>query len=545
MKSPRTALLLGLLAIVLNALDGTNVVHAGKRVLSRNSVRADLLDGGTLGKSLRKMNLVGTAAPDFNWTWGLKDRSPRLEVLFGDQPGIPDAFLVGEQLLAGSPSLLAVSLAIAPEHLVDPNRGILAHTEVRLEMPGSVALFRGQELLMHTRCGISLHGHAFKYERGWASFKVFLRDELGLAQLPQGVIQNPLSQPVDRFLVRGASITSSNLSFQVANRIGSPAPGMELCRLILNGEDQGFMSLTEHLTRRSMSRCLGHDDFDFYRARGTHTVRDTKVGDDLEDWARELTPSEFTTPIVGDRIDLDNLARHLFVIMWCGVDDWAQGARVRDRRVDHPLWSWVHWDMDRAFNRSYPGQIIRPWQKAGMDLVLGVREVEQEGDRPRTFIDQQHSLRALLFKGLIANDKAFRDLFLRIAATSMNHLITEEWMEPLILELGEGLEGKERGRAIGPARSFMKHRSQWMRDDICALMGSGSPVRIRLRVPTGIQLEVDGYPVGPRYIGWYFPGQMVRLTSAEPIGWVVDGVRFRGTTIEVEAQGDMLIFARP
>jgi hypothetical protein len=118
-------------------------------------------------------------------------------------------------------------------------------------------------------------------------------------------------------------------------------------------------------------------------------------------------------------------------------------------------------------------------------------------------------------------------------------------MEPLILELGEGLEGKERGRAIGPARSFMKHRSQWMRDDICALMGFGSPVRIRLRVPTGIQLEVDGYPVGPRYIGWYFPGQMVRLTSAGPIGWVVDGVRFRGTTIEVEAQGDMLIFVRP
>jgi len=545
MKSPRTALLLGLLAIVLNALDGTSVVHAGKRVLSRSSVRADLLDGGTLGKSLRKMNLVGTAAPDFEWAWGLKNRDPRLEVLSGDQPSIPEALLVGEQLLAGSTSMLAVSLAIAPEHLEDPDSGILANADVRLERPGSVALFRGQELLLHTRCGISLHGHAFKYERGWASFKVFLRDELGLAQLPPGIIQSPLSRPVDRFLVRGASFTSSNLSFEVANRIGSPAPGMELCRLILNGEYQGLMSLTEHLTRRSMGRCLGHDDFDFHRARGAHTVRDAQVGKALEDWARELTPSDFTTPIVGDRIDLDNLARHLFAIMWCGVDDWAQGARVRDRRVDHPRWSWVHWDMDRAFNRSYPGQIIKPWKKAGMDLVLGVREVEQEGDRPRTFIDQQDSLRALLFKGMIANDQAFRDLFLRVAATSMNHLITEEWMEPLILELGEGLEGKERGRAIGPSRSFMKHRSQWMRDDICALMGLGPPVRIRLRAPMGTQLEVDGYQVGPRYTGWYFPGQMVRMTCSESVGWVVDGVSSRGTEVEVEARGDMLIFAQP
>ena len=541
----RTVMMLGVLSASLAILEQTSVVHAGRRVMSSPRVRADVLDGGSLGDSLRKLNLVETVPPGEAWRFGTKSRGAHIELVYGAKPIAIDAVELMPTLAKPAPDELTVSLSIHARDLTDPRLGMLPNPDIKLEKPASLALFRGEELLFQTRCGVGLSGHPQRFQRGWASFRLYLREEYGVEQLPAGVIRDTLAEYTDRLNVRAASITSSNLGFEVANRIGALAPGMERCRLVLNGEDQGLMSLTEHLSRRTISRRLGHDDYDFYRSRADATVRDRREAKAMRRWVNRLGPDDFNTAKVGQVIDLDNLARHLFGIMWCGVDDWAQGARLRDRRADHPLWTWVHWDMDRGFQHSYSKQPCLVWQKAGLDLVLGVREVEQKGDRPQTFHSQQTSLRAIVFKGMLANDQEFRDLFLSIAARSMNHLLTREWMEPLIVELGSGLEAVELRDATGAARAYMGQRSKWMMKDICDLMGLGAPVWIRLRGPQGVELTVDGYPVGPKYSGWYFPGQTITVASPEPIVWISDGVKSKGTEVSVEANQDLVIFARP
>lgn len=538
----RNGLLLGIFALFMVILDQSGVVSAGKRILSSSRVPADVLESGTLGRSLLKMNLIEVVGPARQWHYGVKGFGPRLEVVQNRQTAGTDVSFIQPFLQELDPNHLSVSLSFKPGDLRDPERGLLTNLDTHIEKTATLSMFRGSELLFQTGCGVVSQGHPERYERGWASFRVYLREEYGLDRLPNGMITDSLAPFTDRLIVRGNSFICSNLSFQIARRIGSLAPGMVRCRFFLNGVDHGLFSLSEHLSRRTMARALGHDDFDFHRNRGSRTPYDAHQGVALEEWVRSLEAHQFTTEILGKVFDLDNLARHLFTISWCGVDDWAQGARLRDRTGDQPLWSWVHWDMDRAFKPSYVKQSGKVYEKAGLDLILGVREVEQVGDRPDTHRSQQHSIRAVLFKGLIENDAEFRALFLDVAATSMNHLLTRQWLGSRIDALTKGLvHGSMKSRG-GPT-SFMQHRSEWMRGDICELLGLGPAIWCRVHPRGDLSLVVDGHHKMNRYGGWYFPGQTITVEADHPVNWVINGVPSKGTRVEVEVRETLLIVA--
>lgn len=488
-----------------------------RRVMRDSTVPAHALDSGTYGDVLRELDLVTTIQPEVDWRWRGKPRG----LAYTAYPGarsLPDSAALATDSLADG--WTTISLALDEQDFDHPKYGLISNGKSGIERKGSLSYFEGHDRRFSGPCGVRLHGHPERDPRGWSSFRLYLRSRYGPRELPDALLPRALIRPLDRLIIRGESVTSTALSFDIARRVGSIAPDMRPARFVLNGEDQGVYSLTEHLTRRAWESRLGHGDFAFVRSRGTNSSGDQQAGDELSEWAHALGPEDARMDVVGRRVDLDNLSRHLFVIAWCGTNDWAQGAMVLDRTQQEPRWRWIHWDMDRGLRPTSHLSEGPAWSKRALDLLLGELPLEPGRLEHLARSGQNNSVRGVLFKKLLRNDPEYRKAFLRIASDAMNHRLTPEFFEERLRYYASYVDGRR--LTVGILRrvqEFVLNRSPHVREDLQRVLDLDAALPCRVLGPEGSRVLIDGHERTLPYEGWYFPGQDISVDRDAPDGW--------------------------
>ncbi len=518
-----------------------------RRVMRDPTVPERILDSGDYGRIFRGLGLMAKTRPHVDWRWRGKPRSP-VYTIHKDRDSATESAPAAEPFLRDGSHL--VSLAIDEGSMNGEVYGLIPNAEVGAERRAHVSLFDGSQLLFSGQCGVRLHGHPERFEKGWASFRLYFREEYGALSIPETVLPGALVQPIKRLIIRGDSVVSSALSFDVARHVGGIAPAMHPTRFLLNGEDQGMYSYTEHLTRSRWEERLGHSDFSFFRSRGTDTRKDNLTNQALIEWAENLAADEHALKLVSQRVDIDNLSRHLFTIIWCGTDDWAQGAMYLDHTESEPRWRWVHWDMDRSFrptSRVMPGP---SWEKAAMDVVLGELPLMAAFGNAQARKHQSACVRGILFKKLIRGDPSYGTYFLDLATGLMNHRLTPDFFAQRLQYYRGFIDGETLGagglRRIG---EFIANRSEFVRSDLRRVLGVGEPFHCRVDGPEGLRVLIDGYAETLPYAGWYFAGQELSLEAAETgstpgLSWQVAGGAQYPQSCEVRVRGSIVIEAQ-
>ena len=527
-----------------------------REVMHTDSVSAGALKQGPLGEVLRGNGFVHPAFEDrdLHPRWG-KLKSREVYRLSDEVWPVPDSAPLATEFLHDEWPL--ISIAVDERDLKDPKRGIFSNWQQAWERPAHASYFEGRELLGTTRCGIRLHGHSTRMPRmrdeHGASLRLYFRDTYGAESFPQGLIFEGESNPKAHLIVRGESAVSSALSFDIVRRIGGHAPEMRPALFVLNGELQGLYSLSEHLTKRMWSRRLGHNSFAFHRSRSPATPFDINAYEDFREWVQSLQPGEFTWERVSERVDIDALVRHLFPILWCGTDDWAQGAAILDRSEDDPVWRWVNWDMDRSFRPSTAEGQGGVWRKDCFDLILG----ENLPD-PLLYPDlnnerqiQRSEVRGRLFGGLLRDDEEFRRFLVDATTGYMNHELNSAFLrERLSFYRGfEGTPGIGR-RSLETLEKFLRHRSRFFRQEFERVLGLEPSVEIEVTAPEGVDLLIDGRFEPGTYRGHYFPGQVVHIEVATDDEsathrWRIDAQELVAPSLQHEVSGAASISLLP
>ena len=523
-----------------------------REVMQSPSVSAQALEIGELGRILRGQDVVYSTHTHPASRWRLHSRREVLRFNPDRSKPPPSEALAADQLV-GSWPLICVS---ADEgDLYDPDRGILINWSERWERPGHVSCFLGGEHVFSAWCGLRLHGDSTRQPRLWyhrgASIRLHFREEYGTDRFAPETLFGPECEPLQRLIIRGESPFRCPVAFDIVRRIGGDAPAMRLGLFVLNSEKPRIRSFSEQLTRRMWGARLGHQEFHFYRERAPDLAADLAAFEALSAWAEALQPGTVTIESVETRVDVESLTRHLFSIIWCGTDDWAQGAAVLDRAEEKPRWRWVNWDMDRSFRHSEDAVEGPVWKKAALDLILGEQELPPEV-APYRVVErelQTSSVRGRLFKRLLRDDPHYRTFFVDRATGWLNHELGLAFLQERLRHYSTFADPRFADlEEFYCLVHFFRFRSDFVREDLSRTLDLGPPIRCEVTAPEGAVLLVDGRRCESPYEGWYFAGQTIEVAggegSATPVrAWRVNGEARDGAHLKLPVRGEMRVEA--
>ena len=468
----------------------------------------------------------------------------------GPAATLPSTIIMAPEDLAGP--LPVLSIAADDDYLTDPETGIMANmlaTGPAWERLASVSLWEQGELVVGSRVGLRIHGDSSRY-RGAPSFRLHFRPTYGASRLSGGRLLGPNAAPasvVVVHVVRDRGHYANIFVFEIARRLGLPTVAFRPARVFLNAEPRGIYVLTERVMPDGWGLThFGDNEFFMYVYKGETKEPSRDAHTALEEWAQENQPLSMER--AAERIDVANLTRHLFTVMFCFTTDWAQGATMLDRNRADSKWFWMHWDMDQSF---YVRGTVRlePWQQPFFELVTlqGTRdELEAYG----IVTDDRHAsrhrgdIRRLLFTQLLRDPK-YRRYFVRFVTDALNHELTPAFFDNLLaryarLEQSPGVFGRV---DLG---EYLRRRPDFVRAEVASRFNLGLPSVVRVEAPETLALVIDGFPETGSYTGSYFRGQTfsVRLSDGEAsrlLHWLVDGERVDGAELRLAVGGAHVI----
>ena len=462
---------------------------------------------------------------------------------FGGLPeALPSTIIMQLEDLGGT--LPVLSIAADEDHLNDPRTGIMTNmraTGPEWEKLASVSLWENGELVVGSRAGLRIHGDSSRF-RGFPSFRLHFRPTYGASRLSGGRLLGPDAAPASAVVVhvvRYEGHYPNIFVFEIARRLGLPTVAFRPARVYLNGQPRGIYVLTERVMPDGWGRThFGNPDFFMYVYKGETKQRSREAHDALEEWVRENRP--LTMARAAERIDVPNLTRHLFTLMFCFTTDWAQGASMLDRDDPDARWFWMHWDMDQSFHVRGSAQ-LEPWQQPFFDLIL-LREPRDELEQLGIVTDDRHYLRhrddirRTIFSQLL-RDTAYRRYFVRFVTDALNHELTSAFFDGMLarytsLERGPGVYSRV---DLG---EYLRQRPDFVRSEIANRFNLGSPWVVRVEAPESLAMVIDGFPETGPYTGVYYRQQTfsVRLAEDAPrrlSHWVVDGERVDGAQLRL------------
>ena len=484
-------------ALIFFTAGGFILEHSGdfarvRKTIHKGAVPSGLLNYGKLGKLMKQLGLVLAVpnnrarispgeepAPDFNASLFRRKRYEG-EYLFKANPGgyrtIPSSSAVSPKTL--SPGLPVLSVVVQESDLFGKERGIVTNFKNSgklWERLAYVSYFEGGHVIFATAAGIRLHGGSSRGKEGPQSYRLYFRDEYGSDQFKPGVLFSKKCEPITHLVVHNILNWQSRftpvIAFDIARRIGCVVPETKVVRFVLNGRPQGYYYLSEHLNKRQWSPRIGHNNFAFYKFRGTNgrkTVEDHKR---LEKWTASSNV-KMTKEEVGKIVDVGNMSRQLFSWMYCNTIDQVQGVAVLDREVPGSRWYWINWDMDQSFANGYRRVKNIPfWKQPSIELAAGLN-----ANWMKTMV------RPTLFRRLLEEDPEYSIYFVNLVTDLLNHRLTPEYLDalmdsyallppfPIYTEEGQAyiIEKDRLKRDISSFRKYFKHRSYFLRQELQA-----------------------------------------------------------------------------
>lgn len=432
------------------------------------------------------------------------------------------------------PKSARLSIVADDASLNDPVTGLLENPEGRgraWERPAYVSYADpGQRLVWATRAGLRRHGGGSRTSQRKPSWRLNFRNAYGSDATREPALPQLAVAPAALVVRSELPAFPNALAFEVARQNGAVAPASRPVRVSLNGEDQGHYLLVEHVNADGWGRShFGHDDFLMFVYRGgrSNDDRSNEGYSELVEWVTTL-PGPLTMATVSNRVNLDNLLRHLFTFMFSGTTDWAQGAAVRDDTDAGSRWFWVHWDLDQSFRRTRRSAADRP----ALALIAEPRRTNERRD-----------VRARIFNRLRQEDPDFGAHFTALATDLLNHRLGTVFLDSLVEEYGYLLNSRQQSEL----RGHFERRPGMIRAELAEYLDAGPSYHVTIDGPAGLVLDVDGYAEASGYEGRYFSQTPITAGVAEGVSefshWIVNGQRRDGRQLVVDILEDTSIRA--
>ena len=444
---------------------------------------------------------------------------------------LPSTTLVDRREIEKGVPLL--SIAVRKADLYDPSTGLLAKSNLlkrgqAWERPAFASYMNGGKTVFGSGVGLRLHGGITRLYSPNKSFRMYLRPQYGLHDVARDIFFEEGGRPL-RTVVLGNDVRLDrsdrryqfvgSIAFEIADRIGCLVPRTKPVRFFLNGEFQGVYVLSEHLDKHLLTDRYGHDRFVFARCKPAQGKDLVKYGDPREyqqfaTWAR--SDRARTMEEVSRRVDIENLTLWCLSILFCGTTDADQGAALLDQSRADSRWFWINWDMDLSFLSHLLKRVRYPWEFDAFAHVTSSRS---------------GSVRGSILRGLLRTSEPYRAYFRDRFVEVMNHKFTPDFLRDLLdryRALGATF-GVEQPDVFDDIQQFFERRPAVLRQQMKAYAGAGDAFQIAISGPSGVRFEVDGFPVGASYSGWYFEGMDVRVRLVFLDGgafshWRVNGV---------------------
>lgn len=440
-----------------------------------------------------------------------------------------------------------ISITADNADLFHPDNGLIPNKHMRgrkWEKPATVSYYEKGALLFESNAGLRIHGGKRLLLAN--SFRLYFRDAYGKAQFEPGILFSPGTEPLKRLVVHHTAWPSgwplNNIfAYEIARKMGCVTPEVKLAHLVLNGKDQGLYFLTPHQGDTQLESFFGHADFVAFRHKSTLTKDSVSFYEDdyLALFRSDERPLDLA--LIDQRIDLDNLARHLFSFVYCATSDYCQGVVARDNRLKDPKIFWINWDMDQSFadinrmahkRRTYGNRNI--WEQPGWGRFLS---------ETGTYCKRKD-----LFRQLVSEYPQYGQQVVKISLDILNHRVTKAFLlakvdeyEKLLGQWGDDNEGY-----FKKLRGFFYNRHEFILADMQKWFNLGPSYQCRIKGPEGIAYNVDGFTKEGQYEGDYFKGMRVKISLADPSTrnfshWLVNGKKVDDQQLVITVKNNMTI----
>lgn len=424
-----------------------------------------------------------------------------------------------------------MALVIDPEALAELDANPRGHGR-EWERRAYVGYLEDGALAFGTGVGLRFHGGYRREQRETRSYRLHFRNRYGmdrfpLRQLPPALFPSRRDAPPRVVVLLKDSDADPRttdarwinaLAYDVSRRLGLITPEVSPVALFLNGRLEGLFTLGEYHDEEFLDSRLGHHDFLVVQTKQNQNApfAPVKRGDPalyaaFRAWARREAPIDFAE--ASRVVDLENLVRWHFAIVYCGTQDPFQGTLVLDLTDPAARWRWLTWDMDVSF--GLPG---REWQNGWrQDSFNRYAFGQRRWDDPRYW----------LVRRLLAGDERFRRLYLRTVAESLDHRLTPGFFAERIEHYRRISERYGMRNAEGAAQltDYAQHRPDALRAQLSEHLGIALPHPLEVDAPADCPLEVDGHPVAVPWTGHYWPQveALVRAPTCPDRPWTLDG----------------------
>jgi len=304
-------------------------------------VSTALLNYGVMGRVMKQLGVIKAIPNDYSRFPAPKEEQSDLTLnilqkkrqggkyLYTANPGgtktMPSSMVIDEKDFRDGWPLL--SIVADPNSLYGPE-GIITNATRRgrqWERLAYVSYYENGQLLFSSGVGLRIHGgESRKSKIRPQSFRLYLRKDYGANQFPPGILFEAETEPLKCLVLRLDWLRGwpfiCPLAFDVIRQIGCIAPEAKPVLFSLNGEPMGIYWLSEHLSKRQWTSHFGHDNFVFYRYKSVNDEETRKIYGQMIRWGRD-TGAKITMEEAGKYIDVDNLSRQIFSIMFCGNSD--------------------------------------------------------------------------------------------------------------------------------------------------------------------------------------------------------------------------------
>ena len=412
----KAALLSYLLCLILLGFyfENADSFTALKNRLQSRSVPSAMLQYGSMGQLLRKMDLVGVIPNDYSQYFYAKTsqfdaqrrifrRKGRIGIQLASVEGIgvdpenmPSSLVMGPEQLQGE--LPVLSISIDENDLHDPTIGLLAGENVfkrgrNWERPAFLSYYENGKLLFASGFGLRIHGGSSRIrglkiqggtirEKPLQSFRLYFREIYGADQFKPGILFDKKSEPIKRLVVRKGWIDdllhispyfrnslADALAYDISREIGCIAPHTKPARVFLNGKPQDLFYITEYLDKNYLRSHFGHDNFIFKRIKGKGE-RPRELNKIVDDRFEKLD-GQWTMEEAGKYFDIENLSRWFISILFCATKDSFQGLVVLDRTNPSSKIFFINWDMEESFrNWRHSKELNKIWENDTFEVEV-------------------------------------------------------------------------------------------------------------------------------------------------------------------------------
>ena len=267
--------------------------------------------------------------------------------------------------------------------------------------------------------GVRLHG-------GWTrrapperrSYRIYLRNRLGRDRFTVPLFPGREEDPPSELVIRndgqrlgdGKSwYFRSPLAYDIARRVGVPAPHTRHALLFVNGQPMGIRALTEFIQRDFLRARFGIEQPVLVRTKSGPWDTHSRIREGDPAIFRRLTGearSGVDVDWIRANIDVDNLYRWFLAVLFCHTTDPFQGTLVYPGDAAGGRWFWIAWDLDGSFQS--PG--------------------EPEAWRHYSRLTGSRDLRSKLLRRLLADERE-RRVLLQLAHHELDHGLTDEFLD--------------------------------------------------------------------------------------------------------------------